>query len=112
MWSKLPLSRNVQSLSSINGASPRHEVSIHSSMDLPKKLSFDVDWRYVSALTGQLVPAYSTADARLAWKYAKDWELALVGRNLLQPAHGEYRGDPGPLVEIRRSAYAKLTWMR
>jgi iron complex outermembrane receptor protein len=107
-----PLSRNVQSLSSINGASPRHEVPIHSSMDLPKKLSFDVDWRYVSALTGQLVPAYSTADARLAWKYARDWELALVGRNLLQPAHGEYRGDPGPLVEIRRSAYAKLTWMR
>jgi iron complex outermembrane receptor protein len=107
-----PFSRDVQNPSAINGASPRHELSIHSSIDLPKKLSLDLDWRYVSALTGLGVPAYSTADARFGWKFTKNWELSLAGRNLVQPSHAEYAGDPGPLVGIKRSAYAKLTWTR
>jgi len=107
-----PLSRNVQGLASINGASPRHQVSIQTSLDMSKKLSLDLDWRYVSALTGQMVPAYSTADARLGWKIREQFELSLVGRNLLQPSHPEFLGDPGPLVGIRRSAYVKLTWAR
>jgi iron complex outermembrane receptor protein len=103
---------NLESPSSINGASPRHQVAAHSAIDLPGKLSFDVDWRYISALTGQAVPSYSTADARLGWKCAQNWEVSLVGRNLLQPSHAEFQADPGPLVEIRRSAYVKLTWRR
>jgi hypothetical protein len=37
-------------------------------------------------------------------------ELALVGENLLQPYHFEFGGDPGALVGIKRSAYAKVTW--
>ena len=107
-----PFSSDAESVSAVNGASPRHEVSAFSSLDISRKVKFDVDWRYVGALPGLSVPSYSTADARLGWRYAKDWELSLVGRNLLQPAHAEFRADPGPLVEIRRSAYAKLTWTR
>jgi len=107
-----PHSLNVENVYALNRSSPRHELSVHSSLDMSKALSFDVDWRYQDALPGQLVPAYSTADARLGWKFISHWELSLVGRNLLQPSHYEFGGDPGPLVGIKRSAYAKLTWTR
>jgi iron complex outermembrane receptor protein len=66
----------------------------------------------VSALTAQSVPSYSTGDARLAWRFRPQFELSLVGRNLLQPYHFEYAGDPGPLVGIRRSGYLSLAWTK
>jgi len=70
----------------------------------------DLDYRFVSALPSQSVPSYSTGDARLGWRFSRQFELSLVGRNLLQPFHPEFVGDPGPVVGIRRSAYVKVTW--
>jgi iron complex outermembrane receptor protein len=81
-------------------------------LDFSKTVKFDADWRYVSVLPGQLVPAYSTADARLAWRFNRQFELSFVGNNLLQPSHPEFGGDPGPLVLIKRNAYAQLRWER
>ena len=75
-------------------------------------LQLDLTYRYVSALPGQMVPAYSTGDARFGWRFSRQLELSLVGQNLLQPSHSEDGGDPGPLVGIKRSAYVKLTWSR
>ena len=96
----------------IEGASPQHQASIQSSFEFAKVLQLDLDYRYVSALPSQQVPAYSTGDARFAWRFHPQLEVSLVGSNLLQPWHDEFRGDPGPLVGIRRSAYIKLTWTR
>ena len=59
-----------------------------------------------------MVKDYSTADARFSWQVSKQFDLELVGRNLLQPYHFEYMDDPGPLVGIRREGYARLTWTR
>ncbi|HEY2019367.1 MAG TPA: hypothetical protein VGH38_37925, partial [Bryobacteraceae bacterium] len=58
----------------------------------------------------QSVPGYSTGDARLAWRFSRQVELSVVGRNLLQPWHFESLGDPGPLVGIKRGAYLELRW--
>ena len=66
----------------------------------------------MSALPAQRVPAYSTGDARFGWRISRQLELSVVGQNLLQPSHPEDGGDPGPLVRIRRSAYARLTWSK
>jgi iron complex outermembrane receptor protein len=96
--------------SSTQGSSPHHQIAIQSSLDLPKKLEFDQTIRYVSALPAQLVGAYTTADVRFSWRFADHFELSLDGQNLLQPHHAESAGDPGPLVGIERSAYAKITW--
>jgi iron complex outermembrane recepter protein len=96
----------------IQGSSPQHQVSVQSAFDLSKKLQLDLDYRYVSALPGQLAPAYSTGDARLGWRFSPPFDLSLVGQNLFQPWHIEYGGDPGPLIGIRRSVYARLTWTR
>jgi iron complex outermembrane receptor protein len=107
-----PLSGDVGTAPGINGSSPKHEVTIHTALDFSKTVKFDADWRYVSVLPGQLVPAYSTADARLAWRFNRQFELSFVGNNLLQPSHPEFGGDPGPLVLIKRNAYAQLRWER
>ncbi len=109
---KAPNSGDVGTAPIIVGSSPQHEVTVSSAVDLSKKLQLDLTFRYVSALPGQLVPAYSTGDARVGWRFNRQVELSVAGQNLLQPSHLEYGGDPGPLVGIRRSVYAKLTWTR
>jgi len=98
--------------SSTEGSSPHHQVVIQSSLDLPKNLEFDQTYRYVSALPAQLVGGYGTADVRLGWHPTEHCELSFVGQNLFQPHHAEFGGDPGPLVGIKRSVYAKVTWRR
>ena len=94
------------------GASPNHEVKIESHFDIGKRFELDPTYRYVSALAAGPIPAYQTADLRFGWHFVNHFELSLVGQNLFQPFHAEYGGDPGPLVYIRRSAYAKLTWVK
>ena len=99
-------------LSSYNGSSPRHVVSAQSFFNLPKHFEFDVTYRYSSALPAYSASAYSTADARLGWHLGENIEFSVVGQNLLQPYHPEFGGNPGPLVGIKRSAFAKLTWRK
>ncbi len=103
---------NDPALNRYEGSSPRHQVVIQSFVKLPKKLEFDQTYRYVSALSAQMVKSYSTADAHLSWQTTPELEFSVVGENLLQPRHGEFGGDPGGLVGIKRSVYAKITWRR
>jgi iron complex outermembrane receptor protein len=105
-----PNSLDIGSAPATDGESPQHQVLLQSSFDLPKRVTFDFDYRYVSKLAGISIPAYSTADARLAWTFWNHWELSAVGRNLLQPSHVEFASDPGPNVAIKRSFYGKLVW--
>jgi iron complex outermembrane receptor protein len=92
------------------GSSPRHQVEIRSSFDISKQLQFDFAYRYVSALPAQSAPAYSTADAQLAWRFHPHLELSVSGRNLFQPHHVEYAADPDGPVGIIRSVYASISW--
>jgi len=108
---KAPGSGDIGTAPTIVGSSPAHQVDVRSSIDFKKSFQCDLAYRYVSALPGELVPAYSTGDARLAWRRGPV-ELSLVGQNLLQPWHFEANGDPGPLVAIKRSVYAKIAWTR
>ena len=103
-------SQNATTVSSTEGSSPHHQVMIQSSLDLPKRLEFDQTLRYVSDLPAQQVRAYATADVRFSWHATRSLDLSVVGQNLLQPQHAEFGGDPGGLVGIKRSAYAKITW--
>jgi iron complex outermembrane recepter protein len=109
---KSPHSLDVGTIPGIVGSSPQHQVSVQSGFDISKVLSLDLDYRYVSALPGQAVSAYSTADARCAWQMNGHIELSVVGRDLLQPYHDEFGSDPGPLVGIKRSVYGQITWKR
>jgi iron complex outermembrane receptor protein len=105
-----PASIDGSSARSIEGSSPRHQVVFQSLLDLPGRLNLDLTYRYVSALPAPAVKAYSTADLRFGWRAGQQLDLSVVGQNLLQPHHAEFAGNPGPLVGIKRSVYAKLTW--
>jgi iron complex outermembrane receptor protein len=107
---KGPNSLDVGSAPGIVGSSPQHQALLQSSFVLPKRVTFDFDYRFVSRLPSLAVPAYSTADARIAWTLGGHLELSAVGENLFQPQHIEFASDPGPNVGIKRSFYGKLVW--
>jgi iron complex outermembrane recepter protein len=90
------------------GDSPRHQFFIRSSLALPREMAVEVAVRYVGELPNQRVPAYATADARLAWQASSAIEVALVGRNLLDPHHPEF-GTPATRRHVERSLYGKVT---
>jgi iron complex outermembrane receptor protein len=85
---------------------PDHQFSLHSSMDLPGNLELDAGFRYVDSLPLPVVPSYVELDVRLAWRPARNVELSVVGQNLLDNHHTEFR----PGTEIQRSVYGKVTW--
>jgi len=109
---KAPNSLDVGTAPGIMGSSPQHQASFQSGFDLPHGVTLDLIYRYVSALPGQGVRAYSTGDVSAGWKLTEHFRLSAVGQNLLQPHHPEYGGDPGPLVGIKRSAYGQITWQK
>lgn len=105
------------------GQSPRHQVNLHSSVDLPRHVELDLVGRWVDRLSGfnpsgvpgvaDGVPSYFSFDARLAWRARTNLEIAAVGQNLLDDHHAEFGTSPlvrSPLVEIRRGVYGKVTW--
>ena len=109
---KSPGSGDLGTIPSIEGGSPKHEVMAQSGFDLGKTLQLDLSYRYISALPGLGIAAYSTADGRLAWRLRPDLEISLVGQNLLQAHHVEYVADLGPKVGIERTAYLQITWRK
>jgi iron complex outermembrane receptor protein len=94
------------------GSSPRHVANFQSLFNLPKHFELDATYRYTSGLPQYSVGGYSTVDARLGWHFGEGLDFSVIGQNLLGPSHVEFGGDPGPLVGIKRSAYAKMTWRR
>jgi iron complex outermembrane receptor protein len=98
-------------------ANPEHQASLWSSLDLPHGIELDAITRYVSplALPGARpdVPNYLTADARLGLRLADRFRLAVVGQDLFDDQHVEFRVNTysSELRAIRRRVHASLTWL-
>jgi iron complex outermembrane receptor protein len=96
-------------LSNLVTEPPRHQVSLRSAYDFTRRASFDAGLRYVDRNAG--TPAYVSADARLSYRPNERLELALVGKNLLEPQHPEQ--PPIAITtasEVPRSIHGKITW--
>jgi len=109
---KGPNSADVGTAPGIQGSSPQHQVMVQSGFDLSKAFNLDLAYRYVSALPGQMVSSYSTGDATFRWRLSEHFRFSIVGQNLMQPHHAEAAGDPGPLVQNKRSAYVQIFWQK
>ena len=96
----------------ISGSSPRNQLSIRSSLDLPKNVELDVWVRYVDDLPVLNVDDYVTVDVRLSWKPRQDLELSIVGKNLTEEQHLEFVDQFFPVrsTEVERSVFTKVTW--
>lgn len=95
------------------GDSPHNQARLQSSWDLPRDWQFDLALRYVDNLPSvQQVPSYLSMDVRLAWVPSENFELALVGQNLLDDHHMEFNPYQYSIfpTQPRRSAFAKVTW--
>jgi iron complex outermembrane recepter protein len=92
--------------------SPHHQIALRSAMNCPRNTEFDWIIRYVDSIPGFGVSSYVTMDVRLAWKPSPNWELSLVGQNLLDNEHLEF-GDVATVrqrsSEVPRGFYGKLT---
>lgn len=100
----------------INDSSPQQQASLRSSMSLPHRQQFDVWLRYVGKLGDRnsafAVPAYTTLDLRYAWRPTRDFELSVVGQNLLDNSHPEFIPSllPSQTIELQRGGYVKAKW--
>jgi iron complex outermembrane recepter protein len=86
--------------------SPRHHVSVRSSLTLPRGLLADGALRWVARRPTNQVPAYVELDLRVAWRPRDRLELAAVGRDLLHARHQEFGGT----TRIKRSVYGEAIW--
>jgi iron complex outermembrane receptor protein len=105
-------STDTASAALLEGESPRHQAVLRSSLDLPHGIELDAALRYVDSLPSLHVDSYVTVDARLAWQINPNWEVAIVGQNLVQDHHAEFaptsiQTQP---TEIPRTIYGKITW--
>ena len=96
----------------LNSSSPKHQLSLRSSLNLPHALEFDAWFRYVDERASLGVADYTTLDVRLGWKPTDHLELALVGQHLLSEHDLEFSPIDFPTVptEVERSLYAGITW--
>ena len=103
--------------------SPRNQVDLRSEWTLPHRVSFDLIGRFVDELSGfdinnvpgiqDRIPSYFSLDTRVAWCPRKNFQLELVGQNLLQDHHLEFGTSFAlrtPLAQPERSGYLRLTF--
>jgi iron complex outermembrane receptor protein len=95
------------------GKSPRNQVMIRSSMDLPYHLAFDVTARYVDRLKFSTfeIKSYWGLDVRLGWRPNEHWELAIGGQDLLYDHRAQFAPSfvNTQSAEIQRGVYGKVT---
>ncbi len=104
-------SQDTDSIDLMEGTAPKHQLSLRSSLDLPRQVEFDLWLRCADELESLDINGYLTLDLRLGWQPRPGIELALVGQNLLQHSHQEY--DPEfqtPASEVPRGIYGQAIW--
>jgi iron complex outermembrane receptor protein len=116
-WLRVQMTRNAGSADvsqerRYEGLSPQHQVQFVSSWDLPRRVSFDWFFRYVSELPAGPVPSYATSSVRASWQPHAELEIALVGQNLHDTRHLEWPTGAGGNVGMPRSAHLSLIWRR
>ncbi len=89
---------------------PNHIFNIRSYLELPHDLEFDTLLYYVSEYTEREVDGYTRLDLRLGWKPTPQFELSLIGQNLLEDQHPEFGNDIQFRSEVERSFIAKATF--
>lgn len=90
---------------------PRHQYNIRSNLTLSDTVELDNMLYYVNDLDALNIPDYFRFDSRVSWKPLKGLELSLVGQNLFDSYHKEFKAiSVLPSVEVGRSVYGKVTW--
>ncbi len=98
-------------------ADPQQQVMLRSSMDLPYRIEFDVEGRWIDTVhnnngsTPGTVPSYGEMDVRLGWHATPRVELSIVGQNLLHDQHPEAGFPSSGREEIARVVFGKVSYL-
>jgi iron complex outermembrane receptor protein len=87
---------------------PTNEFSLRSSFDLPNNIDIDVGGRYVDKIAE--ANGYFVADVRVGWKPTPNWELSVVGQNLLSANHVENPNEFGNAAYVGPEVYGKVAF--
>ena len=88
---------------------PRHLFALRTSLDLPRRMEVDFRWRSIGALPHPHVPGYSEAAARIGWRATQNFEVALIGEDLVHAQHAEFNPVAAGFEEFQRSVRVALT---
>ena len=90
---------------------PAHQLALYSSMNRGQIWEFDWSLRYVDALDGLDIDAHFDLDMRLARALGPYYQLAFVGRGLLDSGHTEFvsRFVIGQPIKIERTLFLTLS---
>jgi iron complex outermembrane receptor protein len=94
--------------SSLDDIDPTNQFSLHSSFDLPNNIDIDVGGRYVDKIAG--ANGYFAADVRVAWRPTPNWEISVVGQNLLDANHVENPNAFGNAAYVGPEVYGKVVF--
>jgi len=105
-------SLDTTSVVDAEGSNPGHQAQLRSHLELWRGFAWDADAYFVGRLPAQAVASYIRVDTQLTWRLQESVSLSVVGQNLLRDHHVEFN-DAFQSVnssQVKRSAYAKLTW--
>ncbi len=88
---------------------PNHQLALRSLLTLARGWECDTSLRYVAPINQQSVPGYTECDFRVGWRPNPQWELSLLGQNLLHDHHAEFN-SPGSRRELQRGLSGKASW--
>jgi iron complex outermembrane receptor protein len=93
------------------GTAPRHQFSVRSQLDLPKKMEFDVASYYVSGIPAQNIAPYLRVDLRFGWKPNEKTDISVGVANLANYQHQEAVANLWDVSsQVRRSLYGQVTF--
>jgi iron complex outermembrane receptor protein len=96
----------------LEGIDPEHQAVLRAAWDPHPEWRIDGALRYVDELPTFDIESYLGLDLRVGWRPVDGLELALTGRNLLEPTHLEFGEDdllPARSVAVERSVLFTLT---
>ncbi len=107
-----PNGDDAANVADAQGSNPRHQAQLRSHLELSSSLTWDTNAYFVGRLPAQFVASYTRLDTQLTWRLAERVELRLTGQNLLGDHHAEFNDQFQSVnsSQIKRSAYAKITW--
>ncbi len=87
-----PASRDQSAANGLASSDPARHWTLRSSLDVSDRHQLDVTLRYNSSLPAPAVPGYYEMDAQWSWRATPDFDVSLVGANLLHASHAEFGG--------------------
>ena len=91
--------------------SPSHQVRVHGSVDVLKRVELDGSVIAVGELPRTAVPSYSRIDLRAGWRVVPALTIAVGVRSLAKPTTPEFSSSYGEIPTVQpRSVYLSAQW--